>query len=211
VSRPNNWTLSVVLVVKSDKTRLVLLTEEPGRRIRTGVSSLKHCEIDPMKPLTLPTGVRLIQPPARPFLVLETRTTLILDWDIQTEVSAEAVELTEPELTEATNFASGCCTISCTQDAVRLLEAYSDLCRDQLWAVYETGNGVRALRVDKDFPTDHVSLDALMLALDPDHKYMASSIERKHWAARVSHKEGRPEEHIRFLQWVGTGAAISGQ
>jgi|GEM_PF-4397984 len=159
-------------------------------------------------------NVRLINPPERPFLVLETRTTLVLDWDIETEVALQPVSKTEPTLTEITpyvNVQSGCCTISCTQDAVRRLEAYADLCKNQLWAVYETGKGVRALRLDKDFATDHPSVNAMIGSVNPDRKYVARSIERKHWAARVSHKEGRPDEEIRFLQWVGTGGAMSAQ
>ena len=168
-----------------------------------------------MEPLTLPTGVRLISPPECPFLVLETRTTLILDWDIETEVPlTPLVAETEPTLTEATpyvNVESGCCTISCTQDAIDKLEAYADLCGEQLWAVYETGKGVRAFRLDKDFPTDQPGVRLLVNHLDPDRKYVDSSIERKHWAARVSHKEGRPHEEIRFLQWIGTGEAMSAQ
>ncbi len=152
---------------------------------------------------TLPAGVRLISPPERPFLVLEARTTLILDWDIYDPEKTELVEASDTE--------SGCCTITTGEEAVELLEAYNDLNRDQLWAVYTTGNGVRALRLDKAFPTDHPSVNALVSILDPDALYVSSSIVREHWAARVSHKAGRAVEEIRFLKWVGDGTAMSQQ
>jgi hypothetical protein len=148
---------------------------------------------------TLPLGVRLVKPPERPFFVLEAQRTLILDWDIETE----------PREEEAgdSNTESGCCTISCTQDAVSRLEAYSKICGGQLWAVYETGKGVRAFRLDQDFPTDY-DLESVLRCLDPDRNYMVNSVARQHWAARVSHKEGRPDEEIRFLHWIGTGNAL---
>ena len=39
-----------------------------------------------MTDLQLPPGLRLITPPTKPFLVLETNQTLILDWDIEDKV-----------------------------------------------------------------------------------------------------------------------------
>lgn len=166
-----------------------------------------------MRPQTLPHDVLFLERADNGFSVIETPLTLILDWDIkkpETETTKGGTEQTEPSLVEvpalteeADNVESGCCTISCTQDAIARLEAHYQ--KSELWAVYQTGNGVRAFRLDKDFLTTDPELQLLTDLLVPDKHYIDRSVERSRWAARVSHKPERPDEQISFLQWIGNG------
>lgn len=132
-------------------------------------------------------------------MVMQFPTLCILDWDYRS--SREDKKDESPK--------SGSITIEKPEEAYAKLALSCMKRPEQLWAVYSTWGGVRALMLNAPLSPTSYRVNQLEEELTPDNAYMRIAKERGKWAARVSNKPGRSmsDDRINFTGFLGTGTA----